>query len=180
MVLVQFTFTYDDLINASPRVNQNITIQPGDTTKPSFSNPATILVPTSLNSGMYKARISGLEIASGVVNTTTFAFQPQIISLSSNCFQFPGNGHQALEFANNGSFSKGDINGDKEFLINIGQGQIDLTMSIAQFGTFTASQAVAPWALSASSTWATASFAYLILTLDVENCNNQFPIFDRK
>jgi hypothetical protein len=129
---------------------------------------------------MYKAKIAGLEIASGVVNTTSFAFQPQIISLSSNCFQFPGNGHQSLEFSNNGAFCKSDINGDKEFLINIGQGQIDLTMAIAQFGTFTLSQAVAPWALAPNATWATAQFCYLILTLDVVNCNNQFPVYERK
>jgi hypothetical protein len=180
MVLVQFTFTYDDLISGATKVNQNITIQAGDTTKPSFSNPSTILVPTSLNSGTYKARISGLEIASGVVNTTSFAFQPQIITLSSSCFQFPGNGSQGLEFSNNGAFCKSDITGYKEFLINIGTGQIDLSMTIAQFGTFTASQAVAPWALAPNATWATAQFAYVLLTLEIENCNSQFNIFDRK
>jgi hypothetical protein len=179
MVLVQFTFTYDDLISGVNKVNQNITIQAGDTTKPSLSNPATILVPTSLNSGCYKARISGLEIASGVVNTTSFAFQPQIITLSSSCFQFPANGSQGLDFSNNGSFCKSDITGYKEFLINIGAGQIDLSMTIAQFGTFTASQAVAPWSLAPNATWGTAQFAYVLLTLEVENFNSQFPIFNR-
>lgn len=180
MVLVQFTFTYDDLIAASPKVNQNITVQAGDTTKASFSNPATILVPTSLNSGTYKARISGLEIASGAVNTTSFAFQPQIITLSSSCFQFPGNGSQGIDFSNNGTFCKSDITGYKEFLINVGSGQIDLSMTIAQFGTFTANQAVAPWSLAPNSTWAVAQFCYVLLTLEVENCNSQFNIFDRK
>ena len=180
MVLVQFTFTYDDLIGSATKVNQNITVQPGDTTKPSFSNPATILVPTSLNSGTYKARISGLEIASGAVNTTSFAFQPQVITLSSSCFQFPGNGSQGLDFSNNGTFCKSDITGYKEFIINIGSGQIDLSMTIAQLGQFTASQAVAPWALAPSATWATAQFAYVLLTLEIENCNSQFNIFDRK
>jgi hypothetical protein len=180
MVLVQFTFTYDDLIGATPKVNQNITVQPGVTNVASFSNPATILVPTSLNSGTYKARISGLEIASGVVNTTSFAFQPQILSISSNCFQFPGNGHQSLEFSNNGTFCKSDISGQKEFLINIGQGQIDLSLSIAQFGTFTASQAVAPWSLAPYATWATAQFCYLLLTLEIDLYNNQLSPYDRK
>jgi hypothetical protein len=181
MVLVQFTITYDDVIGSAQKVNQNITIQPGDTTKPSFSNPVTILVPTALNAGRYKAIISGLEIASGPVNTTTFAFQPQIITVSSSCFQFPANGSQGLEFSNNGVFCKSDITGNKEFLINIGTGQIDLTMAIAQLGTFTGSQAVPPWALAPSATWATAQFAYILLTLDVQTeNNNQFPIYDRK
>lgn len=181
MVLVQFTFTYDDLIGSATKVNQNITIQPGDTTKPSFSNPATILVPTTLNSGTYRAVISGLEIASGPINTTTFAFQPQIITLSSTCWQLPGNGSQGIEFSNNGVFCKSDINGNKEFLIHIGTGQIDLSMTIAQLGTFTGSQAVPPWAVAPNATWATAQFAYILLTLDVQpNNNNQFPIFDRK
>jgi hypothetical protein len=181
MVLVQFTLTYDDLIGSVQRVNQNITLQPAVTSNPSFSNPATIMIPTALNAGRYRAIISGLEIASGPVNTTTFAFQPQIITLSSSCFQFPANGSQGLEFSNNGVFCKSDITGNKEFLINIGTGLIDISMTIAQLGTFTGAQAVPPWALAPSATWATAQFAYLLLTLDIQQDNNsQFPIFDRK
>jgi hypothetical protein len=180
MVLVQFTLTYDDIVGNTPKTGQNITITAVGTGTQSFNNPATVLVPVNLNSGTYRAKVAGLEIASGVVNTTTFAFQPQLLVLSSSAFQFPKNGQQGLYFSNNGQFCQSDVKGNREFRIHFGNGQIDLNLSINQFGTFAGVQATAPWALAPNSTWATAQFAYMILTLDVESDNEQFPIYDRK
>jgi hypothetical protein len=182
MVLVQLAITYDDLINQQPRVGQNKTVSPITIGAASFINTGTVLVPINMNSGSYIAKVVGCEIASGLVNTTSFAFQPQIIIVSSPNFQFPGNGNQGLYFSNNGQFCQSDVKGCREFRINFAQGQFPISLNIAQLGDFSVAppQATAPWSLSPLNTWTQAQFAYMILTLDLEVCDDQFPILLRK
>jgi hypothetical protein len=173
MVLVQFVITYDDVLGQASIVKNGSTIISATSGQSSYLFPITVNRIVNLNSGSYYCKIVGLEIASGGVNTTTFAFQPQILSLNSTCFSFAGQGSRGIQFSNNGQYCQSDIKGEKTFLMNIGQGNIDLTLSISQFGTFTVGQATYPWVFSKDQSWLTSQFAFFILTLECENCNNQ-------
>lgn len=181
MVLLQFTISNDDLLGNTARLGNNISVVAyGNATLSSV--PCSILAPTSLNSGKYRAKLAGLEIVSGAVNGVSLAFQPQILLLQSSAFQFRNNGTQGLTFSNNGQYAQPCVVGNREFEINIGSGLIDLSLQIYQFGNFTGGQnlAVSPWNLAPVQTWVNAQFAYFILTLDIENYDSQFPVYERK
>lgn len=172
MVLVQLVITFNDVTNNPVKFGQGLTITPVAAGDPSL-NFATVLRNVALNSGEYIVRVVGCEIASGSVNTTTFAFQPQILTITSPQFSFPAGAVQGLTFTNNGQYSQSDIQGERQFLCQVGVGNLTLNLNIAQFGTFIAGQAVAPYVLSVAQTWSVSSFAYIILSLDFENCDNK-------
>jgi hypothetical protein len=173
MVLCQFVITLDDILNAGATAN-GYTLSAVTGGVASFSNPATVLRNVNFPGGSYMARVVGLEIASGLVNTTSFAFQPQLIYINSSKFLFKGGGApQGLVFANNHQFSLSDIKGNRDFEIDLNSGNVDLSIRIGQLGTFTGAQSVAPWLLSVAQTWTTAQFAYIILTLDLVECDKK-------
>jgi hypothetical protein len=170
MVLCQFVITWDDITNSGNTAN-GVTLSAVAGGDASYTKPAIVLRNVNFPGGKYFARVAGLEIASGVINTTTFIVQPQLVYINSSKFLFPGNGApNGLVFANSHQFSLSDINGHRDFEIDATAGNIDLSIRIAQLGAFTATQAVPPWALSTAQTWTTTQFAYIILTLDLIEC----------
>ena len=172
MVLIQFKIDWNDITNNAVKFGQGITVSSVAGGDPSIK-VATVLRNVSLNSGEYIVRVVGVEIASGLVNSTTFAFQPQILTITSPQFSFPAGATQGLTFTNNGQYSQSDIQGERQFLCQVGVGNITLNLSLAQFGTFTLTQAAAPYVYAPTATWTTSGFAYLLLSLDFENCDNK-------
>jgi hypothetical protein len=172
MVLVQFVITYNDALNSATKFGNGTTVTAVAAGDPSVT-ACTVLRNVALNSGEYIVSVVGCEIASGTVNTTSYAFQPQILTITSPQFTFPASATNGLTFTNNGQFSQSDIQGPREFMCSVGVGNISLSLSIAQFGTFTLGQAVAPYIYDKTQTWLTSGFAYLILSLDFKNCDNK-------
>jgi hypothetical protein len=173
MVLVSFIITLDDVLGnagAYQSGGSTVTARAGGD---SSLLPVTVVRNCNLNSGVYKATVEGMQIASGELNTTTFAYAPQLINISSPSFQFPGNAIQGMNFANNANFTHSDVGGRREFLVNVGQGNIFINMFIAQFGAGIAGAIVAPYTLSTTLTWTRSNFAYMILSLNLENCDNK-------
>jgi hypothetical protein len=120
--------------------------------------------------GRYHCKVDGFEVVSGAVNTTTYQINPQLISLSSSRFVFPG-GIGALQFTNTGINSLADLGGHRYFEMDIPSGNIDLTMTIAQYGTNINSNVAAvasPYTQDKTATWTSANFAYAVLWLSVE------------
>jgi hypothetical protein len=174
MVAVTFIISYDDVIGtANSYPHGGITIKASAANTSSFSNPVTVLRNCNLNSGTYRARVEGVQIASGSINTTSFAYAPQLINISSPAFAFPGNAVPGLSFTNSSMYTHADVGGNREFLINVGQGNIGIDMSIAQFGTGNAGAIVGPYALDKTATWAKAEFAFIVLSLSLKNVNEQ-------
>ena len=172
MVLIQFKIDWNDVTNNAVKFGQGITISAVAGGDPS-SKEASLLRNVSLNSGEYIVRVVGVEIASGLVNSTTFAFQPQILTITSPQFSFPAGATRGLTFTNNGQYSQSDIQGERQFLCQVGVGNITLNLSIAQYGTFAGTQASSPFIYSPAQRWTTSGFAYLLLSLDFENCDNK-------
>ena len=181
MVLAQFVVTWDDILNTDAFKNSGVTVVPVTGAQASYTFPATVLRNVNFPGGSYSARVVGLEVASGVINTTSFIVQPQLIYINSSKFLFKGNGApQGLVFANSHQFSLSDICGNRDFEIDMTSGNVDISIRIAQLGTFTGTQAVAPWALSTAQTWTTSQFAYLILTLDLVECDKKLLFGESK
>jgi hypothetical protein len=174
MVLVTFVISYDDVIGtAGSYPNGGITVKASAANTSSYNNPVTVLRNCNLNSGTYRARVEGVQIASGSINTTSYAYAPQLINISSPAFAFPGNAVPGLSFTNSSLYTHADVGGNREFLINVGQGNISIDMSIAQFGTGAAGAIVGPYALDKTATWAKAEFAFIVLSLSLKNVNEQ-------
>jgi len=172
MVLIQFKIDWNDVTNNAVKFGQGITVTAvagGDTS----ITPATVIRNVSLNSGEYIVRVVGCQVASGLVNTTSYAFQPQILTITSPQFSFPAGATQGLTFTNNGQYSQSDIQGERQFLCQVGVGTITLSLSIAQYGTFTLTQAAAPYVYAPATNWTTSGFGYIILSLEFENCDNK-------
>ena len=185
MVLVTFVISYDDIVTTGGVVSPaypsgGSTITYAVSTTSSYTNKATVLRNCNLNAGMYRATIEGIQVISGSVNTTNYVFAPQLINISSSAFQFPGNAVQGLTFTNNNTYTHADVGGQREFLVNVGVGNIDLTIYIAQFGTGAAGSIVPPYNLNKAYTWADSQFGYFVLSLNLENCDNKALFGDAK
>jgi len=185
-MLIQFVVTYDQLLNTTPAnlTAGVITLQEITAGQASTSNPATVSVNTTLNSGKYRASVASFQIHSGAINTTTYEKNPQLIQISSSKFLFPANATRYLSFANDSFHSLPDVSGYREFMMDSINGTIDLTLSIDQFGVFTSgiNSVVAPFTINKTQTWGTANFAYLVLVLDVCEYDSKvtFATIDKK
>lgn len=171
MPLLQFVITYDDLLNNANESPNGFTTIPITAAQTSWNNPATVNRQCNLYGGRYKCRVDGFQIASGSANTTTYITNPQIIYLSSSLFHFPAMGQSQLAFTNDSLSVLSDISAHREFEINAINGNVDLTISLSQFGqniNANTSAVVAPYNIDKTATWGSAQFAYLILSIMVE------------
>jgi hypothetical protein len=69
-----------------------------------------------------------------------------------------------------------DISAHREFEINAINGNIDLTVRIAQYGqniNANPSAVVAPYTIDKTATWGSAQFAYIILSIMVEQIDSK-------
>jgi len=176
MPLIQFVITYDDLLNNANESTNGFTTIPITSGVASYNNPATVNRPCNLYGGRYKCKIDGFHVASGSANTTTYITNPQIISLSSSLFHFPAMGQSALSFTNDSLSVLSDISAQREFEINAINGNVDLTISISQFGqaiNANPNAVVAPYNIDKTATWGSAQFAYIILSIMVEQIDSK-------
>ena len=177
MVLLTFVISLDDVLgNATAYPSGGLTVVPALTTAASII-PVTVQRTVNLNSGTYKATIEGFQIVSGSANTTTYLPAPQLINISSPAWVFPGNGLQGVSFTNSGQYTHSDVGGRREFLMNVGQGNILLNLYVAQFGTGAAGSIVAPYTINTAATWSTAQFAYVIISINVRNQDDTKSLF---
>ena len=176
MPLIQFVISYDDLLNNANESTNGFTTVPITAGATSVNNPGTINRQVNLYGGRYKCRIDGFQISSGSANTTTYITNPQIVYLSSSLFHFPAMGSGELAFTNDSLSVLSDISAHREFEINAINGNIDLTVRIAQFGqavNANPSTVVAPYTIDKTATWASAQFAYIILSIMVEQVDSK-------
>ena len=176
MPLIQFVISYDDLLNNANESTNGYTSIPITAAQTSYNNPGTINRQVNLYGGRYKCRIDGFQIASGSANTTTYITNPQIVYLSSPLFHFPAMGASELAFTNDSLSVLSDISAHREFEINAINGNIDLTVRIAQYGqniNANPSAVVAPYTIDKTATWGSAQFAYIILSIMVEQMDSK-------
>ena len=176
MPIVQFVVTYDDLLNNQNETSNGFTTVPITAAQTTYNNPATVNRPCNLYGGRYKARVDGFHIETGAFNTTTYAQNPQIAYISSSLFHFPANGQSQLAFTTNSYNINSDISAHREFEINNINGNVDLTFSLSQFGQNVNANVAAvnaPFTIDKTATWGSAQFAYLILTLHVEQMDSK-------
>jgi hypothetical protein len=176
MPLVQFVITLDDIYNNANETSNGFTTIPVTAAAPSYNSPATVNRPCNLYGGRYRARVDGFHIETGAYNTTTYGQNPQIVYISSSLFHFPAMGQSALAFTTNSYNVMADMTGHREFEINAINGNVDLSISISQFGqAINANPAAvsAPFTIDRSATWQSAQFAYLILSLHLEPCDSK-------
>lgn len=169
MVLAQFIITLDDILNNSNETPNGSTMIPITSTSTSYNNPATVIRQVNLYGGRYRVRVDNCTIYSGATNVTTYFFNPQIININSSKFHFPGGGSPGINFSNNNATVQGGIAGHREFEMNDLNGNIDLTISISQYGqnvNANPAAVVAPFTIDKTATWASAQFSYLLLTLE--------------
>ena len=179
MPLVQFTITYDDLLNNSNETNNGFTTAPITASQTSWNNVATVSLQCNLYGGAYKVRVDGIQVFSGAYNITTYAQNPQIININSSLFHFPGGGSPGLQSSNN-YWNNTPLAGHREFEINTINGQMDLSISISQFGQSInagVNAVVAPWTIDKTATWGSANFGYLVLSLWVESVEDSKALF---
>jgi len=175
-MLVQFVITWDDIVNNANASPNGTTITAVTGAQTSYGNPATVLRQVNLYGGRYRARVDGFHIETGAFNTTTYGQNPQIININSSKFHFPAGGASGLNFTTNSFNVMADLKGHREFEINTINGTIDLTFYISQYGQNVNSNVaavVAPWTVDKTATWTSAQFAYLILSLDLEACDDK-------
>lgn len=180
MVLAQFVITYDDLLNNANETTNGTTISPITAAQTSWNNPATVLRQCNLYGGKYKVRVDGCNIFSGAYNITGYNQNPQMININSSKFHFPAGGSSGLNFQNNAWGVQNDLMGNREFEINAISGNLDLTISINQYGqsiNANPSAVVAPYTIDKTATWGSAQFAYIILTLNLEECTDSKALF---
>jgi len=169
MVLAQFIITLDDIYNNANETTNGFTMTPVLSTAVYYNNPATVVRQVNLYGGRYRVRVDNATIYSGATNTTTYYFNPQIININSSKFHFPAGGSAGLNFSNNNASVQGSIAGHREFEMNDLNGNIDLSISISQFGqNVNANTAAvnAPFTIDKTATWASAQFSYMLLTLE--------------
>jgi len=175
MPLVQFVVSYDDLLNNVNETTNGFTSVPITAGTTSLT-PATVVRQCNLYGGRYKARVDALHIESGAYNTTTFGQNPQLLYINSSLFHFPALGQASLAFSTNSDNVMSDISSHREFEINAINGNVDLNISLAQFGqAINANPAavVAPFTIDKTATWGSAQFAYIVLCLQLEPCDSK-------
>jgi hypothetical protein len=171
MPLVQFTISYDDLLNNANETSNGFTSVPITAGQTSWNNAATVVRQCNLYGGAYRVRVDGIQVYSGAYNVTTYAQNPQIININSSLFHFPGGGSQGIQSSNNFWNNAAPLAGHREFEINTINGQLDLSIMISQYGTninANTAAVVAPWTIDKTATWASANFGFIVLSLWVE------------
>jgi len=193
MVLLQFKMTWNDITNQAPLTSNAISMSAIDSTGTLYISqqpPPTLLYNCNLPRGRYRAKITGLKIATGFPqNTVREALQhcanPVLFGIQSSRFHFPPSVDSTFWFSGNQQYSLGDYTGKKEFIIDNPTGNIDLTLLIIMFGTppgnvgasVTMPQVVlntnggTPVGFASQNqawTWSDSQFAYLLLNIDVE------------
>lgn len=169
MPLFQIVITLDDILTAGATAN-GYTASAIAGANTSYNNAPRLLRPLNLPGGSYRAKVDGMTLMSGAVNTTTFAYNDQMLILNSSTWRFPS-GNRALYFSNNSLAIQSDIKGHREFIIEHTGGNMDIDFTINQFGqNINANVAAvnAPLTLDKTATWTSAQFAYIILSLDLQ------------
>jgi hypothetical protein len=182
MPLVQFIVTYDDLLDNSNETTNGFTTNKITASTTSITQ-AVLSRNCNLYGGRYRAKVDGFHIESGAYNTTTFGQNPQIIYIGSSRFLFPAMGQNTLAFATNSDNMSPDVYGRREFEIDTINGQVDLSVSITQYGqSINANPAavIAPFTVDKTATWGSAQFAYFILSLHLEPCDSKSTFGDAK
>ena len=175
MPIAQFLITWDDLVNNANESQYGMTVNAITGASTSYNNVATLIRPLGLVAGKYRVRVDGFEAFSGYYNNTSYNQNPQTIQINSSRFAFRAGGTPGLVFANNGWGQINTIKGHREFEMNYPGGNIDLSISVNQYGTNINAgvNAVAPpYIIDKSATWTSAAFAYCILTLNFEDANS--------
>ena len=175
MPLVQFVITYDDLLDNSNETITGYTINKITAGTTSLTQ-AVVSRPCNLYAGRYRARVDGFHIESGASNTTTFGQNPQLIYIGSSRFLFPAMGQSVLTFATNSDNMCSDVQGHREFVVDAINGQVDISLSMSQFGqSINANPAavVAPFTVDKTATWGSAQFAYVVLSLQLDPCDSK-------
>jgi len=182
MPLVQFVITYDDLLDGAGETTNGYTISKITAGATSITQ-AVVSRNCNLYGGRYRAKVDGFHVESGAYNTTTFGQNPQLINIGSSRFLFPAMGQSVLAFASNSDNMMPDAYGRREFEIDAINGQVDLSVSITQFGTnINANPAavIAPFTIDKTATWGNAQFAYIVLSLHLEPCDAKSTFGDAK
>ena len=167
MPLLQLGITYDDVSNRAfsyfPQSNSTRMEVLPTTMVPSNRFPIRVLRNVNLPAGRYLCKITGAEVASGLVDTTTLAYPFQIIQIKSPQFVRQGGQSLGLLFANNNAYTLQDCGGERSFYMNLTGSWIELEMTIVQY-TMTGTQRT----INANANWGLAGFAFFLLTLDVQ------------
>ena len=174
MVLFQIVITLDDILATGQTMN-GYTVTPVTNGSTTWNNGATVLRQLNLPGGKYRAKVDGMTFMSGAVNTTNYYQNDQMLVISSDKWGFPG-GNRALYFTNNSLAIINDIHGHREFEIIHTGGNMDVTFTIQQFGqniNANVNAVNAPNTLDKTATWTSAQFSYIILSLNLEDCNTQ-------
>jgi hypothetical protein len=182
MPLVQFVITYDDLLNNANETPNGFTTSQITSSTTSLTQ-AVVSRNCNLYGGRYRAKVDGFHMESGAYNTTTFGQNVQLINIGSSRFLFPAMGQNTLAFASNSVNMMPDVYGHREFEIDTINGQVDLSISISQFGqAINANPAavIAPFTIDKTATWGSAQFAYVVLSLHLEPCDAKATFGDAK
>lgn len=177
MVLVQFVITLDDITNGATVSNSGYTITAINPASASYNNPAVVNRYLNLHAGRYLAFVDGMTLVSGAVNTTTTQHNPQLITLDSSRWSFPG-GNTGLSFPNSSEHNMSDVKGRRPFEIEFGGGNMDISVEITQFGqniNVGPAAVISPWTIDKTATWSSARFAYILLSLDLVPKDSKLP-----
>lgn len=124
----------------------------------------TITRDINLYGGPYKARVVGFTYCDNLANGVAASNQ-DIVQVKSSKFVFPAFAQQNLLFTNRSEHINPSIKGHFEFRIDAIAGDIDLTISIRQFFDSRLPHLTA--------TWDDSGFLVLILSLDIEPCEDK-------
>lgn len=128
----------------------------------------TITRDVNLYGGPYKCRVVGFTYMDNLANGVA-ADNQDIIQIKSSKFVFPAFASQNLLFTNRTEHVNPSIKGHFEFRIDAIAGDIDLTITAKQFNVDRTAKAAA--------TWNDTGFIALILSLDIEPCEDKRASF---
>jgi hypothetical protein len=128
----------------------------------------TITRDINLYGGPYKCRVVGFTYCDNLANGVAASNQ-DIIQIKSSKFVFPAFSSQNLLFTNRTEHINPSIKGHFEFRIDAIAGDIDLTISVRQFFDSRLPHLTA--------TWDDSGFLALILSLDIEPCEDKRSAF---
>ena len=149
-MLIQFIITWDDI-----QTN----------TAATSITPITVLRNVNLYEGPYRARITGFNWLDNKSDAVAAANQV-IININSSKFNFPASAAQGLNFTNRNEHVNPSIRGHLPFVINNIVGNLDLNITVQQFTTATRLK-------DNAATWNATGFIAMILTLDIEKCEEE-------
>lgn len=128
----------------------------------------TITRDINLYGGPYRCRVVGFTYMDNLANGVA-ADNQDIVQLRSSKFVFPAFARQSLLFANRTEHINPGIKGNYDFQIDAIAGDIDLVISVKQFNTNRTA--------NTAGTWNDTGFIALILSLDIEPCEDKRAVF---